>query len=77
MAKHCDLKAKELIHFIGNAHIYDDHVKALTSQISIQQLEPPKLEIKEKNENINDYKFNDFNIVNYKHSNQIKMNMRA
>ena len=77
LAKHCDLKAKELIHFIGNAHIYDDHVKALTSQISIQPLEPPKLEIKEKKENINDYKFNDFNIVNYKHSNQIKMNMRA
>ena len=27
LAKHCDLKPKEFIHHIGNAHIYDDHVE--------------------------------------------------
>ena len=26
LAHHCDLKPKEFIHHIGNAHIYDDHL---------------------------------------------------
>ena len=33
LAHHCGLEAKEFIHFIGNAHIYDDHVDSLKKQI--------------------------------------------
>ena len=33
LAKHCDLEAYEFIHFIGNAHIYDDHKDSLIKQI--------------------------------------------
>ena len=78
LAKHCGLKAKELIHFVGNAHIYDNHIESLMEvNITIQPNESPTLEIKEKKQNIDDYKFNDFLIKNYEYHNEIKMNMRA
>ena len=27
LAKHCNFEAKEFIHFIGDAHIYEEHVE--------------------------------------------------
>ena len=33
LAKHCDLEAGDFIHFIGNMHIYDDHISVLKEQI--------------------------------------------
>ena len=62
LAKHCDLEAKEFIHFIGNAHIYDDHIDVLEEQLSNEPYEPPYLIISEKKEKIEDYKFDDFTI---------------
>ena len=77
LAKHCDLEAKEFIHFIGNAHIYDDHIDILEEQLSNEPYEPPELIICEKKEKIEDYKFEDFTIENYNYHKQIKMRMRA
>ena len=57
LAKHCDLEAKEFIHFIGNAHIYDDHIDSLEEQICNEPYDPPNLIINEKKEKIEDYKF--------------------
>ena len=48
IAKHCDLEAKEFIHFIGNAHIYDDHIDSLEEQIENEPYDPPNLIISEK-----------------------------
>ena len=77
LAKHCDLEAKEFIHFIGNAHIYDDHVDSLEEQIENEPYDPPILIIREKKEKIEDYKFEDFIIENYNYHKPIKMKMRA
>lgn len=33
LAKHCNLIAKEFIHIIGNAHIYEDHIEPLKEQM--------------------------------------------
>ena len=77
LAKHCDLEAKEFIHFIGNAHIYDDHVESLEEQIENEPYDPPNLIISEKKEKIEDYKFDDFIIENYNYHKPIKMKMRA
>ena len=77
LAKHCDLEAKEFIHFIGNAHIYDDHIDVLEEQLSNEPYEPPYLIISEKKEKIEDYKFDDFTIENYNYHRPIKMRMRA
>ena len=77
LAKHCDLEAKEFIHFIGNAHIYDDHIDILEEQLLNEPYEPPDLIINEKKEKIEDYKFDDFTIENYNYHRPIKMRMRA
>ena len=76
LAKHCDLEPKEFIHFLGNAHIYDDHVSGLSKQICNKPYSPPKLFL-EKKDNIEDYKLEDFVIKDYKYHGQIKMTMRA
>lgn len=81
IAHHCNLEAKELIHFIGNCHIYDDHKEALNNQVDTARHEGwydfPTIDILEKRENIDNYKFQDFQINDYKYNKKIKMDMRA
>ena len=77
LAKHCDLEAKEFIHFLGNAHIYDDHIESLKEQIKKEPYESPKLYIKNKKDDIEDYNITDFEIKDYKYHSQIKMKMRV
>ena len=77
LAKHCDLEAGEFVHFIGNAHIYDDHIEPLKIQLKNEPYEFPNLVINEKRENINDYKVEDFEVNNYNFHNIIKMDMRV
>jgi len=77
LAKHCDLEAHEFVHFIGNAHIYDDHINVLSEQTQRKPYEEPIIEITKKCDDINDYTVNDFKIRNYKHYDLIKMDMRA
>jgi thymidylate synthase len=77
VAHHCNLKPKEFIHFIGNAHIYSNHIKQLKEQIDRTPYEFPTLKISNKYTNIEDYKFEDFVIENYKSHNKIEMEMSA
>ena len=77
LAKHCGLEAGHFVHFIGNAHIYDDHIEPLKLQLNNEPYDFPNLEIKEKRENIDDYKFEDFEVNNYKFHKVIKMDMRV
>lgn len=77
LAKHCGLEAGQFVHFIGNAHIYDDHIEPLKLQLNNEPYDFPNLEIKEKRENIDDYKFEDFEVKDYKFHKVIKMDMRV
>ena len=76
IANHCDLKPKEFIHHIGNAHIYDDHVVPLKEQIKRTPLPFPTIDI-EKLDNFNDYSLNNIKLNNYEYYSPIKMNMRV
>tara|TARA_B100001093_G_C26832289_1_gene1016668 strand:+ start:1814 stop:2695 length:882 start_codon:yes stop_codon:yes gene_type:complete len=76
LAKHCNLKPKEFIHFIGNAHIYDDHIEPLKEQIDRVPYEFPDI-IVNKRDSIDDYMFEDVKVNNYKYYPGIKMNMRV
>ena len=77
IAKHCNLEATEFIYYLGNAHIYDDHLECLEKQIQREPYNFPKIIIKNKHENINDYVFDDIGINDYKYHPSIKMNMRT
>ena len=76
LAKHCGLEAYEFIHYLGNCHIYDDHLEALNEQTKRNPYRFPKLTINSKKDNINDYRVEDFIVEDYKFHSAIKMEMR-
>ena len=78
LAKHCGLEADEFTHFIGNAHIYEQHIDALKNQITRKPLEFPKINIKAKYDKIEEYSINDIDwIKKYESDGSIKMEMIA
>jgi thymidylate synthase len=78
LAKHCGLEADEFTHFIGNAHIYEQHIDALKNQITRTPVEFPKINIKNKYDNIEEYSINDIEwIKKYESDSSIKMEMIA
>lgn len=76
IALHCGLKAHEFCYHLGNCHIYDDHIEQLKIQRNKEPYKFPKLVIKDKKDDINDYIVDDFEIKDYKSHEPIKMNMR-
>ena len=76
IAHHCGLVPGEFIHYLGNTHIYDDHVEGLLKQLERQPYEFPKLKILNKYENIEDYKVEDFKVENYNCHENINLLMR-
>ena len=78
LAKHCDLVADEFVYFLGNAHIYEEHLDALKEQILKEPFPFPKICIKTKRDNIEDYCVDDIEFAeSYKSHGQVKMNMIA
>ena len=78
IAKHCDLEPDEFIYFLGNAHIYENHFDALQTQIKREPKPFPKISIKNKHENIDDYTVNDIEfLTEYTYHDSIKMKMSA
>ena len=77
IAHHVGLKTGEFIHTIGDCHIYDDHIEAMKEQTIRTPYTFPILHIKNKFDNINDYKDTDFEIENYKYHKKIQMDMRV
>ncbi len=76
LAHHCGLEAHEFIYYLGNAHIYDDHVEALKEQLKREPHEFPKIAIRALHENINDYEIGDFEVQGYTCHDAIPMTMR-
>jgi len=77
LAKHCDLEPYEFIYFMGNCHIYQEHLDSIKEQIERTPYEFPILEIERKRENINDYVVDDFKVIDYISHDVIKMKMIA
>ena len=75
LAKHCDLEAHEFIYYLGNAHIYESHLDAMNEQVTRVPYSFPKITVKTKKENINDYTIDDFELRDYKCHEVIKMKM--
>jgi thymidylate synthase len=76
LARHTGLKAKEFVHFIGDAHIYDDHIIPLTHQLKNKPFIFPKIKINKTHKNINNYDISDIDIFNYYHHDTINMDMK-
>jgi len=62
----CDLKPKELIISTGDTHIYTNHMNQVKEQITRKPFIFPQLKIKRNILNIEDFKYEDFEIIEYK-----------
>jgi len=76
IAKITGLEAHEFIHFLGDAHIYENHVDALLEQVKREPYPFPKIEIKRVC-NIDEYTEEDIVVHDYKYHPPIKMDMTA
>lgn len=76
IAHHCGLEATDFYYYLGNCHIYDDHVEQLREQITRDPYQFPTMKITNLCDNIDDYTEDMFLIENYKYQEIIKMNMR-
>ena len=65
LAKMTGLVPYEFIHTIGDAHIYVNHISQLKTQIENKTFTSPKVIVKTKKENIEDYTFDDFTLTDY------------
>jgi thymidylate synthase len=77
LAKHCGLEAYEFIHFMGNCHLYENHIEGAKLQLQREPYPFPTITIKQVREHINDYNVEDFEIHNYQQHPQIKFQMVA
>ncbi|MCA1579554.1 MAG: thymidylate synthase [Acidobacteria bacterium] len=65
MAQQCDLDVGDFSIVIGDTHLYENHLEQARLQITRDPLPLPQLTIHRKPPSIFDYKFEDFEIVNY------------
>lgn len=65
VAKITGLKLGEFVHTIGDAHIYSNHIEQIKTQISREPRKLPEMIIHGDQKRIEDFKFEDFELVGY------------
>lgn len=72
IAQVCGYELGEFIHTLGDTHIYHNHFDQVREQLSHTPYELPKMRINPEVKDINDFKYEDFELVNYKSYEAIK-----
>jgi thymidylate synthase len=65
IAQQCDLDAGDFQIVIGDTHLYENHLEQARLQLTRDPLPLPQLKIHRKPPSIFDYKFEDFEVMNY------------
>lgn len=65
VAQQCDLEPGEIVHSIGDLHLYANHLDQVKLQLSRTPRTLPQLIIKRRPDSIFDYRYDDFEIVSY------------
>lgn len=65
MAQVTGLKAGDFVHTLGDAHIYTNHFEQVELQLSRELRALPTMKINSEVKNIFDFKFSDFELVDY------------
>lgn len=66
------LEPGEFIHTFGDVHIYNNHLEQVKEQLSREPKELPKMKINPEIKSIFEFKFEDFELVDYNHHPPIK-----
>ncbi|MGI9234466.1 MAG: thymidylate synthase [Woeseiaceae bacterium] len=72
LAQQADLGVGEFIWTGGDCHLYQNHLKQADEQLTREPLPLPRLAIRRRPETIFDYRFEDFEILNYESHPHIK-----
>ncbi|MGQ0835467.1 MAG: thymidylate synthase [Gammaproteobacteria bacterium] len=72
LAQQCDLAPGELVWTGGDCHVYLNHLEQTDLQLSRVPYALPRLEVRRRPPSIFDYRFEDFEFVNYQHHPAIK-----
>ena len=65
LAQVCGLKAKEFIHSMGDAHLYNNHFEQVNLQLSREPRPLPNMVINPEVKNLDDFQFEDFKLEGY------------
>ena len=65
IAQVCGLKPGEFVHTLGDAHLYLNHLQQVDEQLSRQPLALPEMRINAQINSIFDFKYDDFELLNY------------
>jgi thymidylate synthase len=73
MAQVCNLEAGTFVHTIGDAHLYTNHLEQSNLQLSRTPIEPlPTLKLNPDIKNIDDFTYEDIEVIGYEHHPHIK-----
>ncbi len=72
LAQVCDLEPGDFVHTFGDAHLYLNHLEQTKLQLSREPKHLPTMKINPDVKNIFDFKFEDFELVNYEYHPHIK-----
>ena len=73
IAQVCDLEPGEFVWTGGDIHIYENHIDALKLQLTRQPHPLPTMQIKNRNQSLFEFEFDDFQLNNYNPHPSIKM----
>ncbi len=72
IAQVCGLELGEFVHTLGDTHIYHNHFEQVKEQLSHTPYPLPQMKINPNVKDINDFKYEDFELVNYQSYDTIK-----
>lgn len=65
IAQVCDLEYGEFVHSFGDVHLYSNHLEQARLQLTRQSRSLPQMKINPEVKNIEDFKYEDFKLINY------------
>ncbi len=72
MAQQCDLEVGDFVWTGGDTHLYNNHQEQVSEQLSRAPYQLPRLQFNRRPGSIYEYKFEDFEVLNYQSHESIK-----
>lgn len=72
VAQVTDLKPGKFVHTFGDVHLYNNHVEQALEQLAREPYNKPKLKLNPDVKDIDEFKMDDIELVDYKHYSTIK-----
>ena len=66
VAEVCNLEVGDFVHTFGDVHLYTNHLEQADEQLTRRPLSPPQIKLASK-QNIDEYVYEDFELIGYEH----------